>query len=311
MFTASLRQAQELAEAASATGYAAKPLPLFYCLSQAGRAIAAAHRQTNWELSGHGIAFKQGVTKSVLDGSVAPKGAAPASFQAVSEAVSSPLLAGPASMAELIAANPDLIAVRMPVGVSAPRVLASRLNCAPPPFSPGDTVATGGTVTTHLDLPKNISTGGEVVAALASYPTMADVRPFTRDTATGDRFADDSDLVVRNAETGFLPVGKPATALIPTEEYWKIENSMFSSGNVDEHGTMWVFASPSLGGGPAPLPMMMWWALLLGLSSLARYHPAMWTAALDLDESVEAVFLEQVLDEAEASVPAWILSALS
>jgi hypothetical protein len=42
-FVASLRQAEELAEAARVAGYAARPLPLFYCLSQAGRAIAAAH----------------------------------------------------------------------------------------------------------------------------------------------------------------------------------------------------------------------------------------------------------------------------
>jgi hypothetical protein len=41
-FVASLRQAEELADAAIVAGYAARPVPLFYSLSQAGRAIAAA-----------------------------------------------------------------------------------------------------------------------------------------------------------------------------------------------------------------------------------------------------------------------------
>ena len=46
VFQAALTQAEELWEAASAVGAASRPLPLFYCLSQAGRAICAA-----WTLS--------------------------------------------------------------------------------------------------------------------------------------------------------------------------------------------------------------------------------------------------------------------
>ena len=45
--------------AASEVGYASRPLLAFYGLSQAGRAIAAAHgytREEAWQLSGHGLA---------------------------------------------------------------------------------------------------------------------------------------------------------------------------------------------------------------------------------------------------------------
>lgn len=56
---------------------------------------------------------------------------------------------------------------------------------------------------------------------------------------------------------------------------------------------------------------MLWWALLLGLSSLARYDPARWTAAIDLDASDLAVSFERVLDIAEQRVPARILEALT
>ncbi len=56
-FTAALNQAEELAVAASAVTYAVRPLLLFYSLSQAGRAIAAAHLREKAELSGHGLSF--------------------------------------------------------------------------------------------------------------------------------------------------------------------------------------------------------------------------------------------------------------
>jgi hypothetical protein len=42
VFTAALEQSEQLMRAARDVGYAARPLPLFYSLSQAGRAIAAA-----------------------------------------------------------------------------------------------------------------------------------------------------------------------------------------------------------------------------------------------------------------------------
>ena len=49
---------------------------------------------------------------------------------------------------------------------------------------------------------------------------------------------------------------------------------------------------------PSPAPPRRWWALLYGLSMLARYYPGEWTSALRLDESPEAVPLGAALDEA-------------
>jgi hypothetical protein len=57
-------------------------------------------------------------------------------------------------------------------------------------------------------------------------------------------------------------------------------------------------------------PLMTWWALLYGLSMLARYHPAPWTQSLDVDASQFAVPLEVALDEALESVPRLVLRAL-
>jgi hypothetical protein len=55
---------------------------------------------------------------------------------------------------------------------------------------------------------------------------------------------------------------------------------------------------------------MLWWCLLMGLSSLARYYPAAWTNAIDLGGSELAVGLERLLDAAERQVPIRILDEL-
>jgi len=55
-FDAALEQAEQLFVAAAGVGTAARPILLFYGLSQAGRALAAAWTETeDGRLSGHGI----------------------------------------------------------------------------------------------------------------------------------------------------------------------------------------------------------------------------------------------------------------
>jgi YaaC-like Protein len=53
-FSAALQQFEELMVAAAAVGLAARPLPLFYALGQAGRALLAAWGP-NYEIRGHGL----------------------------------------------------------------------------------------------------------------------------------------------------------------------------------------------------------------------------------------------------------------
>jgi hypothetical protein len=60
----------------------------------------------------------------------------------------------------------------------------------------------------------------------------------------------------------------------------------------------------------APHPMVLWWALLLGLSSLARYHPAAWVRAIDVNHSNLAVPIEAALGAGLEAVPRLILSAI-
>jgi hypothetical protein len=54
-YGAALQQFDELLSAAGVAGHASRPLPLFYALSQAGRALAAAHCES-WVVRAHGLA---------------------------------------------------------------------------------------------------------------------------------------------------------------------------------------------------------------------------------------------------------------
>ncbi len=58
-------------------------------------------------------------------------------------------------------------------------------------------------------------------------------------------------------------------------------------------------------------PCAAWWVLLLGLSSLVRYHAAQWSEALAIDREPVAPALERVIDLAEEVVPLYLLDALT
>lgn len=65
---------------------------------------------------------------------------------------------------------------------------------------------------------------------------------------------------------------------------------------------LWLL--PEVGDGRDRLPpVLLWWVLLHGLSLLARYEPAAWRSALDLDKSPIADPLIDLLDSALQIVP--------
>jgi hypothetical protein len=62
--------------------------------------------------------------------------------------------------------------------------------------------------------------------------------------------------------------------------------------------------------GTYPHPLQAWWLVLFSLSTFARYQPAQWREALDVDQSQVAVRLEHALDVALTALPKLILQAL-
>src|SRR5271155_3741251 len=67
-----LEQFEELIKAAAAASPGVRPLPLFYALSQAGRAIAAANLSGGWKLYGHGLSCPDLSVAEVLDLEIKP-----------------------------------------------------------------------------------------------------------------------------------------------------------------------------------------------------------------------------------------------
>jgi hypothetical protein len=321
-FRAALRQAEELATAASVARSATSALPLFYAAEQIGHAICATRRDDIYPTT-HGLAFRlDHREKNLLRGQVRPS-EGDGTFQAVCDALGSPRLAGPVELGALWAANPDLRSVPIPPSYGSwPRVI---VHAAGLPrrtddgqLVPGvEFIETGGRV--PLEVPVAGETVAEVEAGLNLYPTLEAARGMTSDIH-GERFGMPDEEVIRgfygDEPVARALVGRPAPATLSYPAYWKLHDELFSVIEFERAHTgrgaanRMGFALPKVGGGIAPHPLMLWWAFLLGLSSLVRYHPGQWTDALSLDSSKLAVHLEHVLEIASIRVPERLLAAL-
>jgi hypothetical protein len=106
IFRAALEQFEELMRAAGAAGPAARPLPLFYALSQAGRAIVAVRGGTSHR--GHRLKLDS-PADNLLATLIRPfeRGKHPGQFQAVAAAINSPALPEPVPLEGLFASLPE------------------------------------------------------------------------------------------------------------------------------------------------------------------------------------------------------------
>jgi hypothetical protein len=178
-------------------------------------------------------------------------------------------------------------------------------------------LATGGLIRATVNTPGD--TAEQVAQGLEAYPTFAGAAVLKSDPSTGERYADAAEIITRtptpDGQLGVL-IAKDAPPQMSLADHWRLENTLYTVVEVDRrfpalpNPSHVGYALPAIADGPSPLPLMLWWALLLGLSSLARYEPATWTAAVDLDTSPLAVDLHAVLDIAAERVPARILDSL-
>ena len=281
MFGAALQQFDELLRASGAVGPASAPLPLFYALSQAGRAIAAAHCSDNrWNYKGHGLDATVGSMKigtTLVKPDTPPKRGD--AFSVVADATGSDTLDGPVELAALWASIPDLLSVEG-LGEEFPKAIY--LAARTPAFASyvvGEEAAV--IQSDEMALPE-ADREAALTARLAAYPT-----------AKGYRIG------------GQVMTGPNQVGLT------------FPGRTVGEVGEPYLddiklYLRPGLGpGGRVPSLLMTWWALLLALSQLARYVPAAWTAALDRDSSTLAVPIETGLRTARRVMPPLVLHALT
>lgn len=292
--------------AAADVGPAASPLLLFYAVSQAGRAIAAARLDDPWRLSGHGLkAPAPGASTGLLQRVVKPDGGQAGkrrpSFAGVAEATESGQLTAELELGALWAAIPEMMAPlpqppledptwKRPLRVFRPVFDAAHLRLAD--MRPLELLIDGLPPDADLDT---------LDRYLSDYPTAEGVYMW-RTQGMREDF-----IVTQPGPGGLLPVF--CWPDIPTDIRLRAQHLDAIAPDYRGGGTRLLI--PRAGCRDALSPLMLWWALLFGLSSIARYDPETWVSALAVNNSDLAVPIEAALDAALEALPELILDALA
>jgi hypothetical protein len=336
VFVAALEQAEQLMRAAEAVGPAARPLPLFYSLSQAGRAIAAARLKDKWRLAGHGLEAK-GDSAQLLRRCVSPKprnrGDRQDSLSGVALSVGSDLLTKPVELGAIWAAMPDLVEPmpQMPrlqdIELRRPLWAYPQHPKTDQPLADKFTVLVAGL--------RDDLTVEEVTAELKHYvvPQAVEVASLAlvQKLQPSWRIADPASCVVATPSTVFQwsadDPGAPLFSFVPGIDK-KIYGLVFSDitlapghSQKDERVQNVVpvyrgrpeMICPRVGEEDNRLaPLILWWLLLFGLSMAARYDPELWVTAIDPnDAQQQGVPIEAALEDAIIALPELILEALT
>jgi hypothetical protein len=285
-YRAALEQFEELTNAAASVGYPARPLPLFYALSQAGRAIVAARGGPEHQV--HGLKLDRSIPTNLLESRVEPQ-TLPKSvgqFQAVSDSVNSPLIGEPVQLGALIHSLPEM-SVELATSTDWPKAL-------PLFIEPWDRIAVPGQTRIALVMEEEGVAAKDLGRLLSKY-------------AKANRIG-----VNEVVASSFPTLPTVATPRGPGIELVWLANEAKLNEEVPEYryrGRRWM--RPSLVDTELPpSPLMTWWVLLFGLSMLARYHPVPWTQALSVDASRAAVTLELTMNRAIDALPHLVFEAI-
>lgn len=274
LYASALEQAEQQFRAAASVGPESRPLNLFYGLSQAGRAIAAARTPDGQGISpvvaGHGLKVQELDSLrpggDTFDLHVRGEGGRDTSFGRLAWLMGSDTL------------QPEGVSLAA-VWMMLPEVC---LDFPIDGFRQTQFVDVHGESFT-LAVPRE----DEDAAALrAAYPQL-----MTAEMADGV-----------SGYTGQGPgEGTPMRRFNLPDASRTLSNYRESSA---------LMPACREGGGYLD-PLLAWWVMLYALSMLARYRPIEWTRAIDVDKSPLAVWLEQLLDKALDAVPLQLHIALT
>jgi hypothetical protein len=214
-------------------------------------------------------------------------------YQAVSQTVGSPVLQR-AELGQVWAANPDLADTPLPSGAWAKALRVV-------PVSGGFPFAPAKTAVADVLFNPMPTTPAEAADRLRGYPVAS---PAFIPTVPGSE-----PQAIITAHTDYGTGVRVYFSLPETDE--AIPQMMILEGRAPEYrfyNQRWLI--PALSEGQVVSPLMLWWALLFGLSMLARYHPDAWVTALEVNRSQLAVPLEDALDLAQSAVPHLVLEAV-
>jgi hypothetical protein len=293
VFGAALEQFDELWQAAGTVGPPVSPIPLFYAMAQGSRAVTAVHiRDGDWQASGHGLSVRA-PSNTIGELTIEPHDGSSHSFGAFCRAIGSSQLTSSARLTDVWAAVPGLERVD---GLGADSNPALQLDAiASTPGNPATNALLRGDLAAGL--PDDAEEAARTLAErLNEYPGVSDgfcVEP----------------PVPRDPDP-YRPQDGPSV-----EIYWRADDgtvrpldSVAARLGGENTGN---FILPALGANRDQLtPFAASWAVLLALSSAARYHPDRWVAALDRDKSVLAIPIEEALARTRESLPWLMLHAL-
>lgn len=282
-YTTALAQADELWAASKATTCLASPILKYYAAMQAGLAVcaASARRNAEWQpKQGHGLKFSLQSGHgplSLSDVHVLSESDGMAA-QTLADAVGSPLLSVPASLAELIAALPKQ------------RLISASQAIFPVPMHVEfDGYLEEGRVNAYFSLPESLVLAADGTARnpgkielrehFSHYPSLVGLPDW--EVVRGQAF---------RGSTGVRLFWTPS-ALSGWD--WHTSYDISSSLNPNDGEVL-----PSVGGNQRTQhPFLTWYLVLYGFSMLARYHGERWRATLDYDSSSIAVPLVGLIEE--------------
>lgn len=285
-FRAALEQSEQQLRAAANVDYDSRSLNLFYGLSQAGRALAAAATTLNddeldWRLDGHGLK-RPDVSQATYDlasVSVRPDGREKSSFVRVSCILDSP--------------TPSRLTLGELWPLMYDTVIAEPLTQEI--YSPLDV---------FLHRP-NLYKSRKADEADITLPAALQRVPISKRPALHDYLARYPALKgwqVANRKDDDWPEGSQLKLL------WQHNNNDSDDAHILE-GRLLTYRRhqlvfPAFEGQSSPMnPLMAWWAVLYVLSTLTRYDPDNWTKLIDINRSTAASALEFVLDVAVDALP--------
>jgi hypothetical protein len=295
-YGAALQQFDELLVAASTVSPISRPLPLYYAVLQAGKAIAAALAPGDWNKIGHGHGLGEDQNAqapswqaSILAFRVVPKGNG--IFGAVATALGRGRLTGSVEMGALWAALPEVSSPASEDWLPALPVYMT----IPSEFIPRGRMYSGLLSNVDFGASASLRSAADVNGMLARYPGAIGAKATTYQGEIMPSPAPSGQCfqVAWGLEPG--PADQDDPELIASYVAKRFPRYPRTEA-------LWLL--PEVGDGPDRLPpVLLWWVLLHGLSLLARYEPAAWRSALDLDKSPIADPLIDLLDSALQIVP--------
>lgn len=313
-FTMALEQAEQLFRAAADTGPASRPLPLFYGLSQAGRAVVAARDAgAHWTFRGHGIGEAASVnqkTGTIADFHIEPHTSTSGGFKVVAAALNSSTMPGPTRLGDIWTLIPDTYRFELPKA-GRRQLLNIDIKNYPDPFSPINAEISNVPASLGVNPRPDADPSAprtdwaeeeqRVRDYLNRYPSLAGYR-FNNSGGQPIGFRPHDDA------TATVPIQWPAGPEWPSgpARYQQLQRRVA----VSYAGHTNIY--PTIDATNRPLhPLITWWALLFGLSILARYEPERWGRAIDINTSLEAVAVEHLLDTALDALPELLYRTLT